>query len=35
VIVGNYRVVYLIRGRVVAVLTIFEGHRLLPEDLGR
>jgi hypothetical protein len=34
VIVGNDRVVYLSRGRVVEVLTIVDGHRL-PEDLER
>jgi plasmid stabilization system protein ParE len=32
---GNYRLVYRIREGVVEVLTVFEGHRLLPrEDLG-
>ena len=30
-IVGNYRLVYLIQPRTVVILTIFEGHRLLPE----
>ena len=34
-IVGNYRVVYVIRAKVVEILTIFEGHRLLPDDLER
>ena len=34
-IVGNYRLVYLVQPKVVVVLTIFEGHHLLPElDLG-
>jgi toxin ParE1/3/4 len=30
-IVGNYRIVYIVQARVVLVLTIFEGHRLLPD----
>ena len=34
-IVGKYRVVYVIRAKVVEILTSFEGHRLLPEDLER
>jgi toxin ParE1/3/4 len=34
-IVGKYRVVYVIRAKLVEVLTIFEGHRLLPDDLER
>jgi toxin ParE1/3/4 len=35
VISGNYRIVYLICGkREIHVLTVFEGHRLFPEDLG-
>jgi plasmid stabilization system protein ParE len=29
VLVGNYRVVYLVGGDTVDVLTVFEGHRLL------
>lgn len=34
VIVGNYRVIYRVRDDQVEVLTVFEGHRLLPtEDL--
>jgi toxin ParE1/3/4 len=34
-IVGNYRLVYLVQPRTVVILTIFEGHRLLPDlDLG-
>ncbi len=34
VIVGNYRIVYRIGTKRVEVLTVFEGHRLLPnEDL--
>ncbi len=31
-IVGNYRIVYQIRTRDLLVLTVFEGHRLLPVD---
>ena len=30
-IVGNYRIVYFASAKVVTILTIFEGHRLLPE----
>jgi toxin ParE1/3/4 len=30
-IVGNYRIVYIVQARAVLILTIFEGHRLLPE----
>lgn len=31
---GNYRIVYRIRGDEIEVLTVFEGHHLLPmEDL--
>ena len=30
-IVGNYRVVYLVDAKLDTILTIFEGHRLLPE----
>jgi toxin ParE1/3/4 len=34
-IVGNYRLVYLVQPRIVVILTIFEGHHLLPDlDLG-
>lgn len=34
VVVGNYRIVYRIGAKRVEVLTVFEGHRLLPnEDL--
>jgi len=29
VIEGNYRIVYRVRKRVVEILTVFEGHRLL------
>ena len=32
VIVGNYRIIYRIRGRELQVLTVIEGHRLLPRD---
>jgi toxin ParE1/3/4 len=35
VIEGNYRLVYRIRESTIEVLTVFEGHRLLPrQDLG-
>jgi toxin ParE1/3/4 len=30
-IVGSYRLVYVIRPRVVEVLTVFEGHMRLPQ----
>jgi len=30
-IVGNYRLVYIVKARVVVILAIFEGHHLLPE----
>ena len=30
-IVGNYRIVYIVQDRTVQILTIFEGHRLLPD----
>jgi plasmid stabilization system protein ParE len=30
-IVGNYRLVYVVRPKIVIVQTIFEGHMLLPE----
>lgn len=34
VVVGNYRIVYSIGAKRLEVLTVFEGHRLLPtEDL--
>jgi plasmid stabilization system protein ParE len=29
-IVGNYRIAYIIRSKVVVIQTIFEGHHLLP-----
>ena len=32
---GSYRIVYRVRARRVEVLTVFEGHHLLPgEELG-
>jgi toxin ParE1/3/4 len=31
-IVGSFRIVYRIRGDVVEVMTVFEGHRLLPPE---
>ena len=30
-IVGSYRIVYFVEPKVVTILTIFEGHHLLPE----
>ncbi len=30
VIEGNYRIVYLIHGELLSILTIFESHRLFP-----
>lgn len=35
VLLGAYRIVYRVRPRVIEILTVFEGHRLLrPQDLG-
>lgn len=31
VIEGNYRLVYRVRGQIVEILTVFEGHRLFPD----
>lgn len=33
-IVGSYRIVYRLTGDSVAVLTVFHGARLFPEDLS-
>jgi plasmid stabilization system protein ParE len=34
IIVRGYRIVYRLRGEVVEIVTVFEGHRLLrPEEL--
>lgn len=30
-IVGRYRVVYIVHAKTVVILTVFEGHRLLPD----
>jgi toxin ParE1/3/4 len=30
-IAGNYRIVYFVETKIVTILTIFEGHHLLPE----
>jgi plasmid stabilization system protein ParE len=30
-IVGNYRLVYIVKAKLVVILTIFEGHHLLPD----
>ena len=32
---GAYRVIYLVRGASIFVLTVFEGHKLLPSDVRR
>ena len=29
---GNYRIVYRLRGKVIEIITVFEAHRLLPEE---
>ena len=29
---GNYRIVYRVRGDILEVLTVFEGHHLLPKE---
>lgn len=34
VIEGNYRIVYRVHAQRLTVLTVFEGHRLLPDRLG-
>ena len=34
VLKGTYRIVYRVAEDGIAVLTVFEGHRLFPEDLG-
>ncbi|MCC6160463.1 MAG: type II toxin-antitoxin system RelE/ParE family toxin [Deltaproteobacteria bacterium] len=33
IVVGNYRIVYRIGEKTIDVLTVFEGHRLMPVDL--
>ena len=33
IVVRTYRIIYLIREKQVDVLTVFEGHHLLPDDL--
>lgn len=32
IICGRYRIVYAVRRATICVLTIFEGHKLLPRD---
>ena len=32
-IVGNYRLIYSVGPKAVTIMTIMEGHRLLPQDL--
>ncbi len=34
ILVRNYRIVYLVGEDAIAVLSVFEGHRLLPNDMG-
>jgi mRNA-degrading endonuclease RelE of RelBE toxin-antitoxin system len=29
VLLGNYRIVYLIQNEIILIITIFEGHKLL------
>ena len=29
---GNYRIVYRVRKEVVEIITVFEAHRMLPDD---
>ena len=33
ILVRSYRIVYLVRDKQVDVLTVFEGHHLLPADV--
>lgn len=33
ILVRTYRIVYLVREKQVDVLTVFEGHHLLPDDV--
>ena len=33
ILVRTYRIVYLVREKQVGVLTVFEGHHLLPDDV--
>ena len=33
VLLRNYRIVYRIHATEIRVLTVFEGHRLLPQDV--
>ena len=33
-IVGGYRIVFLVTSRGIDILTVCEGHKLLPSDLG-
>lgn len=34
ILVRSYRIVYLVREKQVDVLTVFEGHHLLPDDVA-
>lgn len=33
ILVRSYRIVYLVREKQVDILTVFEGHHLLPDDV--
>ena len=35
VLIGNYRIVYEVHREEICVLTVFEGHHLLPKPLPR
>ncbi len=32
IIVGNYRIIYRIKPKLIEVASVFEGHRLIPTD---
>lgn len=34
ILVRSYRLVYLVREKQIDVLTVFEGHHLLPDDVA-
>ena len=34
IIEGRYRIVYRIQAKVIQILTVFEGHRQFPTDVG-
>lgn len=35
VFVGTYRIVYRVRADGIVMLTVFEGHRLMPRDVAK